>query len=58
MTAGLPVAPLSQSAEQVAAAIVAGLDAGATVVWAPPVLRWLFLVLRHLPQVVFRRLRG
>ena len=58
MTAGLPAAPFSQSAEQVASAIVAGLDAGASVVWAPPALRWLFLVLRHLPQAVFRRLRG
>jgi len=58
MTAGLPAAPFSQSAEQVAAAIVAGLDAGASVVWAPPALRWLFLVLRHLPQAIFRRLRG
>lgn len=58
MTAGLPAAPLSQSADQVAAAIVAGLDAGASVVWAPPALRWLFLVLRHLPQAIFRRLRG
>jgi decaprenylphospho-beta-D-erythro-pentofuranosid-2-ulose 2-reductase len=58
MTTGLPAAPFSQSADQVAAAIVAGLDAGASVVWAPPALRWLFLVLRHLPQAVFRRLRG
>ena len=58
MSAGLQAAPFSQSADQVAAAIVAGLDAGASVVWAPPVLRWLFLVLRHLPQAVFRRLRG
>ena len=30
----------------------------ASIVVLLPMLRWLFLVLRHLPQAVFRRLRS
>jgi len=58
MTAGRKPSVLAQSADQVAAAIVAGLDRGASTVWAPPALRWMFLVLNHLPQAVFRRLKA
>jgi hypothetical protein len=25
-------------------------------VWAPPILRWVFVALRHLPRPLFRRL--
>jgi decaprenylphospho-beta-D-erythro-pentofuranosid-2-ulose 2-reductase len=56
MTAGLDAAPLSQTPEQVAEAIVAGLAAGRHTVWAPAHLRWVMSVLRHLPRAVFRRL--
>ena len=56
MTAGLDPAPLSQTPEQVAEVIVAGLLAGRNTVWAPPALRWVMSVLRHLPRPVFRRL--
>jgi decaprenylphospho-beta-D-erythro-pentofuranosid-2-ulose 2-reductase len=56
MTAGLAPAPLSQSAEQVADVIVAGLLAGRHTVWAPPAMRWVMSVLRHLPRQVFTRL--
>ena len=58
MTAHLPTGPFAQTPDQVATAIVAGLDADVSVVWAPSLLRWLFLVLRHLPQGVFRLLKG
>ena len=56
MTAGLPAAPLSQTPEQVAELIVAGLVAGRHTVWAPSTLRWVMSVLRHLPRSVFKRL--
>ena len=56
MTDGLAAAPLSQTPEQVADVIVAGLRAGRRTVWAPPAMRWVMSVLRHLPHPVFTRL--
>ncbi|MGI8797548.1 MAG: decaprenylphospho-beta-D-erythro-pentofuranosid-2-ulose 2-reductase [Acidimicrobiia bacterium] len=56
MTKGLDPAPLSTTPEAVAAAIVDGLARGSHTVWAPPALRWVMAVLRHLPRPVFRRL--
>lgn len=58
MTAGLDPAPFSTTAEQVAAATVRGLERGAGVVWAPGILRWVMVVLRHMPRPLFRRLFG
>jgi decaprenylphospho-beta-D-erythro-pentofuranosid-2-ulose 2-reductase len=56
MTAGLEPVPFSTTPEAVADAIVAGLARGAHTVWAPPVLRAVMSVLRHVPRPVFRRL--
>ena len=56
MTEGLKAAPLSQTPEQVADLIVAGLQAGRRTVWAPPAMRWVMSALRHLPHPVFSRL--
>jgi decaprenylphospho-beta-D-erythro-pentofuranosid-2-ulose 2-reductase len=56
MTANLDPIPLSVTPEAVADAILAGLDRGADVVWAPPALRWVMSGLRHLPRAVFRKL--
>lgn len=56
MTTGMPAAPLSTTAEKVAAATVRGLRTHRRIVWAPGVLRYVFIVLRHLPTVVWRRL--
>ncbi|NMM24854.1 MAG: decaprenylphospho-beta-D-erythro-pentofuranosid-2-ulose 2-reductase [Phycicoccus sp.] len=56
MTEGLKAAPLSQTPEQVADVIVAGLRDGRRTVWAPPAMRWVMLALRHLPHPVFSRL--
>jgi decaprenylphospho-beta-D-erythro-pentofuranosid-2-ulose 2-reductase len=58
MTAHLPSGPLSQTADQVATAVVRGLDGDASAVWAPTLLQWVFLVLRHVPQPIFRLLKG
>ena len=56
MTAGMKPAPLATTPEAVAQVVVDGLDRGARTVWAPPPLRAVMTVLRHLPTPVFRRL--
>jgi decaprenylphospho-beta-D-erythro-pentofuranosid-2-ulose 2-reductase len=56
MTRGLDAAPLSTEPDAVARAVVRGLDRSDAVVWAPPSLRWLMLVVRLLPRALFRRL--
>jgi decaprenylphospho-beta-D-erythro-pentofuranosid-2-ulose 2-reductase len=57
MTQGLDPAPLSTDPDTVARVAVDGIDSGARIVWAPPALRWLMLVVRMLPGPIFRRLR-
>ena len=56
MTKGLKAAPFAVSPEEVAGVIVAGMASDAPVVWAPPRVRWVMSVLRHLPRPLFRRL--
>jgi len=56
MTAGLPVAPLSTTADDVAIATVAALSGRAHTIWVPRLLRVVFAILRHLPRWLFRRL--
>lgn len=56
MTAGMPPAPLSSTPDQVARVTVLGLVKGAGVVWAPPALRGLMIVMRHLPRALWRRI--
>lgn len=56
MTAGRRPAPLATTADAVADRVVAALHAGRRTVWAPRVLRFVFMALRHLPGPVWRRL--
>jgi decaprenylphospho-beta-D-erythro-pentofuranosid-2-ulose 2-reductase len=56
MTAGMEAAPLSTTPEAVAQEIVKGLARGAHTVWAPPPLRFVMSVLRHVPRPIFKRL--
>jgi len=56
MTEGRKAAPLATTPEAVAKDIVRGLEGRAEVVWSPAPLRLLFLVLRLLPEVIWRRL--
>jgi len=56
MTAGRSPAPLSVGPEAVATAILDGVAEGREIVWVPPALRWVMMVLRHLPRPLFRRL--
>jgi len=54
MTAHMDDAPLAVSADDVAAAIVAGLRSNQRIVWVPAKIRWVMSVLRHLPHTIFR----
>ena len=56
MTAGLKPAPLATTPTAVAEATVRALAGSAHTVWVPGALRWVFMVLRHLPRRVYRRL--
>lgn len=56
MTAGLKPAPMSVAPEQVADATVRALAGRAHTVWVPGRLRFVFVVLRHLPRSLYRRL--
>jgi decaprenylphospho-beta-D-erythro-pentofuranosid-2-ulose 2-reductase len=58
MTEGMQPAPFATTPEAVAAAVVKGIGSGADVVYAPPVLRWVFAVMRQLPRAVWRRMPG
>ncbi|MHB8218943.1 MAG: SDR family NAD(P)-dependent oxidoreductase [Acidimicrobiales bacterium] len=58
MTLGRPEAPFATTADAVARAVTDGLASGASVVWVPGVLRWVFAVLANLPAALWRRLPG
>ncbi|NJP42767.1 decaprenylphospho-beta-D-erythro-pentofuranosid-2-ulose 2-reductase [Actinacidiphila epipremni] len=56
MTEGLEPAPLSTTADEVAAAIELGLRRRSTTIWVPGTLRAVMSAIRHLPRPLFRRL--
>ncbi|RCK68992.1 decaprenylphospho-beta-D-erythro-pentofuranosid-2-ulose 2-reductase [Desertihabitans brevis] len=56
MTAGMDAAPLAVTPEQVAEQTVAAVRAGKELIWVPGAFRFVMMVLRHIPRVVFRRL--
>ena len=56
MTEGMKAAPLSATADQVAEVVVNAVHKRKELVWAPPPLRVLMSILRHIPRAVFRRL--
>lgn len=58
MTAGMKPAPFATTPPAVAEAIVGALSSGAATVWVPAVLRLVFIVMRHLPRPVWRRMPG
>jgi decaprenylphospho-beta-D-erythro-pentofuranosid-2-ulose 2-reductase len=57
MTVGLDPAPFACTPDVVAAETLRGLRAGSRTVWAPRPLRAVFIVMRHLPGVVWRRMK-
>ncbi|HVA73410.1 MAG TPA: decaprenylphospho-beta-D-erythro-pentofuranosid-2-ulose 2-reductase [Acidimicrobiales bacterium] len=56
MTEGMREAPLSTTAEAVADATAKAVAAGKEVIWVPATLRFVFMVFRHLPRIVWRRM--
>jgi decaprenylphospho-beta-D-erythro-pentofuranosid-2-ulose 2-reductase len=58
MTAGRPAPPLSSDPATIARDIVAGLHRGATTVWAPRSMRFVFGLVRLLPRPLMRRLKS
>ncbi|MEN9552528.1 MAG: hypothetical protein RLZ67_838 [Actinomycetota bacterium] len=56
MTAGMKKAPFSTDADSVAAIVEKGIATDKKVVWAPGLLRWMFLILKNVPLPVWRRL--
>jgi decaprenylphospho-beta-D-erythro-pentofuranosid-2-ulose 2-reductase len=58
MTAGMKPAPFATTPSAVAEAIIDALSSGAATVWVPPVLRPVFIVMRHLPRAMWRRMPG
>jgi decaprenylphospho-beta-D-erythro-pentofuranosid-2-ulose 2-reductase len=56
MTEGMRAQPFSTTPDAVATAVVHGIGSGASEVYEPAVLRWVFMAMRHLPRVVWRRL--
>lgn len=58
MTEGMDKAPFATTPDAVAGAVVQGIEAGVGVVYAPSLLRWVFAVMRVLPQAIWRRMPG
>lgn len=56
MTEGLDEAPFSADPDDVADAVVKGLQRGSDVVWVPGILRMVFGLLRYAPGFVWRKL--
>jgi len=56
MTRGMKSAPFATTPRVVGELAVRGMRAGRHTVWAPGVLRYVFMILRHVPRPIFRRL--
>jgi decaprenylphospho-beta-D-erythro-pentofuranosid-2-ulose 2-reductase len=54
MTAGMASQPFATTPDVVATQIMRGLARGSDTVWAPPLVRWVFVVMRHLPRPLWR----
>jgi NAD(P)-dependent dehydrogenase (short-subunit alcohol dehydrogenase family) len=55
MTEGLPAPPFAGEPGPVAATVLRAIDRGTPVVYAPPVWRWVMLLIRWLPRAIMRR---
>jgi len=55
MTEGLPAAPFTTGVNEVADTALKGLATSDAVIWSPPLLRYVFMVLRHLPGPIWRK---
>ena len=57
MVAGLPAPPFAGEPEDVARTVLRAIDRGVPVVYAPSIWRWIMLVIRHIPEPIFKRLK-
>ena len=55
MTAGRAETPFSTGVNEVAETVIRGLATGEPVIWSPPMLRYVSVVLRVLPTPLWRR---
>ncbi len=55
MTKGTPERPFTTGVDEVAENVMKGLASGERVIWSPPILRYVFFVLRHLPAPLWRK---
>ena len=55
MTTGEPEPPFTTGVNEVAENVMEGLASGAPVIWSPPILRYVFFLLRHLPAPLWRK---
>jgi short-subunit dehydrogenase len=56
MTAGLKPPPFAGEPDGVARVVLKAIDKGTPEVFAPPIWRWVMLVIRYLPRTVMRRI--
>jgi decaprenylphospho-beta-D-erythro-pentofuranosid-2-ulose 2-reductase len=56
MTRGMRSAPFATTPRVVGELAAAGIRKGKHTVWAPAILRYVFMILRHVPRPIFRRL--
>ncbi|MDE3009138.1 MAG: SDR family NAD(P)-dependent oxidoreductase [Acidobacteriota bacterium] len=56
MTTGIPDIPFTTGPNEVAEYVMKGLASGERVIWSPPILRYVFAILRHLPRPLFRKI--
>jgi decaprenylphospho-beta-D-erythro-pentofuranosid-2-ulose 2-reductase len=55
MTAGAKEPPFATGVDEVASDVMKGLTDRSPIIWSPPILRYVFFVLRHLPAPLWRR---
>ncbi|HEY5104987.1 MAG TPA: hypothetical protein VII65_08095, partial [Acidimicrobiales bacterium] len=56
MTTGIAEPPFTTGPNEVAENVMRGLASGDAVIWSPPLLRYVFAILRHLPQPIWRKI--
>lgn len=56
LTEGMKPAPMANTTEDVAGAIVDAVRKGKEQIWVPAQFRWIMTVLRHVPRAIFRKL--
>jgi decaprenylphospho-beta-D-erythro-pentofuranosid-2-ulose 2-reductase len=54
MTTGLKEAPFTTGPNEVAGYVMRGIANDSAIIWSPPILRYVFFVLRQLPTVLWR----